>query len=182
MDYGPPRRDLLEELQRERLAATLAHAHDHSPFYRRAFDEAGVAPNDLRSLDDLCKFPFTTKADFRGNYPFGMFAVPMDRVARIHASSGSTGQPTVVGYTRSDIDTWARLMARSIHAAGGRPGMKVHIAYGYGLFTADSAPIMAPGAQLHSHRSLGSQTERRQLIRRGARDLMVTRATRRHPI
>ena len=144
MDYGPPRRDVLEELQRERLAATLAHAHDHSPFYRRAFDAAGVAPNDLHSLDDLRKFPFTTKADLRDNYPFGMFAVPMEKVARIHASSGTTGQPTVVGYTRSDIDTWARLMARSIHAAGGRPGMKVISLMAMACSPAASAPITAP--------------------------------------
>ena len=167
MDYGPPRRDTLDELQRERLAATLAHAHDHSPFYRRAFDEAGVAPRDLRSLDHLRKFPFTTKAHLRDNYPFGMFAVPMAKVARIHASSGTTGQPTVVGYTRSDIDTWARLMARSIHAAGGRPGMKVHIAYGYGLFTGGlGAHYGAEALGCTVIPVSGGQTERQvQLIR-----------------
>src|SRR5688572_21005727 len=167
MDYGPTRRDALDELQRERLAATLAHAHAHSPFYRRAFEAAGVAPHDLRSLEDLRKFPFTTKSNLRDNYPFGMFAVPMDKIARIHASSGTTGQPTVVGYTRSDIDTWARLMARSIHAAGGRPGMKVHIAYGYGLFTGGlGAHYGAEALGCTVIPVSGGQTERQvQLIR-----------------
>lgn len=128
-------RDALEALQLERLRATLAHAYAGNPHYRRDFDQAGVCPEDLRSLADLARFPFTTKADLRAAYPFGFFAVPMDRIARIHASSGTTGKPTVVGYTKGDIATWADLMARSIHAAGGRPGMKVHVAYGYGLFT-----------------------------------------------
>jgi phenylacetate-CoA ligase len=114
---------------------SLAHAYDNVPHYRAKFDAAGVRPSDLRSLRDLAKFPFTTKADLRDNYPFGMFAVPRERVARIHASSGTTGKPTVVGYTARDIDTWAGVMARSIRAAGGRPGDIVHIAYGYGLFT-----------------------------------------------
>jgi phenylacetate-CoA ligase len=135
MDYGPSTLAELRDLQLERLRATLAHAYAGSAHYRRKFDEAGVHPSGLRTLDDLASFPFTTKADLRDTYPFGMFAVPMEQVARIHASSGTTGKPTVVGYTREDIDIWARLMARSIHAAGGRPGMKVHVAYGYGLFT-----------------------------------------------
>jgi phenylacetate-CoA ligase len=135
MDYGPSNLADLRALQLERLRATFEHAYAGSRHYRQDFDAAGLAPADLRSLDDLVRFPFTTKADLRACYPFGMFAVPMDRVARIHASSGTTGKPTVVGYTREDIDTWAGLMARSIHAAGGRPGMKVHVAYGYGLFT-----------------------------------------------
>jgi len=125
----------MRALQRERLAATLRHAYANVPHYRSAFDAAGVTPEDFRDLADLARFPFTAKADLRANYPFGMFAVPEAEVARIHASSGTTGKPTVVGYTRADIDTWAGLMARSIRAAGGRPAMKVHIAYGYGLFT-----------------------------------------------
>jgi phenylacetate-CoA ligase len=128
-------RDEVIALQGERLAWTLRHAYEHVAHYRRAFDRAGVHPSDLRTIDDLSRFPFTTKNDLRDNYPFGMFAVPRDRVLRIHASSGTTGKPTVVGYTRHDIDLWADLMARSIRAAGGRPGMIVHVAYGYGLFT-----------------------------------------------
>jgi phenylacetate-CoA ligase len=125
----------LEELQLERLRETLHHAHEHVSHYRRAFAEAGVTPDDLRSLADLARFPFLTKADLRDNYPFGMFAVPREQVRRVHASSGTTGKPTVVGYTADDIDTWSELMARSIRAAGGRPGDLVHVAYGYGLFT-----------------------------------------------
>ena len=125
----------LASLQRERLSATLHHAYAHVPHYRRAFDAAGVHPGDFQHLRDLTRFPFTTKHDLRDNYPFGMFAVPREQVIRIHASSGTTGKPTVVGYTRRDIDTWAELMARSIQAAGGRPGMIVHVVYGYGLFT-----------------------------------------------
>ncbi len=125
----------LQALQLERLKATLAHAYRNSAHYRRAFDAAGVWPSDLNSLADLKRFPFTTKADLRDNYPFGFFAVPQEDVARVHASSGTTGKPTVVGYTKRDIETWAALVARSIRAAGGRPGMKVHISYGYGLFT-----------------------------------------------
>jgi len=125
----------LERLQLQRLQWSLAHAYENVPHYRRTFDAAGVRPGDLRSLGDLGRFPFTTKADLRENYPFGMFAVPMDRVVRVHASSGTTGKPTVVGYTAKDIDTWSHLMARSIRAAGARPGDKVHVAYGYGLFT-----------------------------------------------
>jgi phenylacetate-CoA ligase len=125
----------LRALQFGRLKASLAHAYAHNPNYRRKFDDAGVRPEDLSTLEDLARFPFTTKQDLREAYPFGFFAVPMDRVARIHASSGTTGKPTVVGYTREDIATWAGLVARSIQAAGGAPGMKVHVAYGYGLFT-----------------------------------------------
>src|SRR3954447_20281031 len=125
----------LEALQLERLRDTLARAYAHVPHYRRAFDAAGVTPDDLTSLADLAAFPFTTKADLRENYPFGMFAVPRQEVNRIHASSGTTGRPTVVGYTASDISDWADVMARSIRAAGGRRGDVLHVAYGYGLFT-----------------------------------------------
>ncbi len=128
-------RDEIAALQLERLQWTLQHAYDNVPTYRRKLDEAGVKPADLKRLEDLARFPFTTKQDLRENYPFGMFAVPRARIVRIHASSGTTGKPTVVGYTQADIDAWADLMARSIRAAGGRPGMKAHIAYGYGLFT-----------------------------------------------
>ncbi|MDB5710413.1 MAG: phenylacetate-CoA ligase [Sphingomonas bacterium] len=135
IDYGPANIADLRALQLERLRWSLGHAYDNSPHYRAAFDAAGVTPADLRSLDDLARFPFTTKADLRATYPFGMFAVPIEQVSRIHASSGTTGKPTVVGYTEEDIRIWSALVARSIHAAGGRPGMKVHIAYGYGLFT-----------------------------------------------
>jgi phenylacetate-CoA ligase len=125
----------LRDLQLRRLRATLRHAYDNVAFYRNSFDAAGVAPEDCRTLADLARFPFTTKADLRDNYPFGMFAVPEADIRRIHASSGTTGAPTVVGYTRADLDMWADLVARSIRAAGGRPGQKIHIAYGYGLFT-----------------------------------------------
>ncbi|UZI33274.1 phenylacetate--CoA ligase PaaK [Streptomyces sp. VB1] len=125
----------LEALQLERLRSTLRHAYDNVPFYRNAFDRAGLRPDDCRTLADLARFPFTVKADLRDNYPFGMFAVPEHEVRRIHASSGTTGRPTVVGYTERDLDTWADVVARSIRAAGGRPGHKVHVAYGYGLFT-----------------------------------------------
>jgi len=127
--------DELGALQLARLKATLRLAYANVPHYRRAFDAAGVAPDDCRSLDDLARFPFTVKSDLRDNYPFGLFAVPREQVVRIHASSGTTGKPTVVGYTRHDIDTWADVMARSIRAAGGRAGDIVHVAYGYGLFT-----------------------------------------------
>jgi phenylacetate-CoA ligase len=127
--------DELRSLQLDRLRWSLKHACDNVPHYRRSFEAAGVRPEDLRSLQDLSRFPFTTKADLRSNYPFGMFAVPRERVVRIHASSGTTGKPTVVGYTQRDIDTWSTLVARSIYAAGGRAGDLVHIAYGYGLFT-----------------------------------------------
>ncbi|HYN12377.1 MAG TPA: phenylacetate--CoA ligase PaaK [Burkholderiales bacterium] len=125
----------LRDLQLSRMQWSLRHAYDNVPHYRRKFDAAGVKPQDCRSLEDLAKFPFTTKADLRETYPFGLFAVPMDRIVRIHASSGTTGKPTVVGYTAKDIDTWTQVMARSIRAAGARPGDKVHVAYGYGLFT-----------------------------------------------
>jgi phenylacetate-CoA ligase len=114
---------------------SVQHAYDNVAHYRRAFDAKGVHPSDLKELADLARFPFTVKGDLRDNYPFGMLAVPRERVARIHASSGTTGKPTVVGYTLHDIDTWADLVARSIRAAGGRPGDMVHVAYGYGLFT-----------------------------------------------
>ncbi|WP_120966044.1 phenylacetate--CoA ligase PaaK [Comamonas sp. lk] len=128
-------RDEIEALQLQRLRWSLQHAYDHVPHYRQAFDAAGVHPADLKSLQDIARFPFTTKKDLRDNYPFGMFAVPRKQVARVHASSGTTGKPTVVGYTQNDINVWADLVARSIRAAGGRPGDMVHIAYGYGLFT-----------------------------------------------
>jgi phenylacetate-CoA ligase len=127
--------DELRELQLERLQWTLRHAYDNVPHYRQAFDAAGVHPEDCRELADLAKFPTTSKADLRDNYPFGMFAVPQEQVRRVHASSGTTGRPTVVGYTERDIDTWATVMARSIRAAGGRAGDRLHNAYGYGLFT-----------------------------------------------
>jgi len=125
----------LRSLQLERLKVSLKHAYENSPAYKTKFDEHGVKPDDLKSLSDLSKFPFTVKADLRQHYPFGFFATPMEDVARVHASSGTTGQPTVVGYTKNDIDMWSDVVARSIRAAGGRPGMKAHIAYGYGLFT-----------------------------------------------
>jgi phenylacetate-CoA ligase len=128
-------RDELQALQLERLRWSLKHAYENVPHYREAFDARGVHPDDCRSLADLARFPFTVKSDLRDNYPFGLFAVPKERVARLHASSGTTGKPTVVGYTLRDIDTWSDLVARSIRAAGGRPGDMVHVAYGYGLFT-----------------------------------------------
>ncbi|MFE5717396.1 phenylacetate--CoA ligase PaaK [Streptomyces erythrochromogenes] len=128
-------RDELAALQLTRLRATLHRAYERVPFYRQAFDKAGVHPDDCRSLSDLALFPLTTKADLRDQYPFGMFAVPRSEVRRIHASSGTTGRPTVVGYTDGDLSTWSDVVARSIRAAGGRPGQIVHIAYGYGLFT-----------------------------------------------
>lgn len=128
-------RDELQALQLQRLKWSLKHAYDNVPHYRRAFDEAGVHPDDLKTLADLAKFPFTEKKTLRDNYPFGLFAVPREQVVRVHASSGTTGKPTVVGYTQRDIDTWADVVARSIRAAGGRRGDMVHIAYGYGLFT-----------------------------------------------
>jgi len=128
-------RDEIQALQLERLQWTVKHAYDHVPHYRRAFDAQGVHPDDLRQLSDIAKFPFTAKQDLRDNYPFGLFAVPRERVARIHASSGTTGKPTVVGYTAQDIEHWANLVARSIRAAGGKPGDIIHVAYGYGLFT-----------------------------------------------
>ena len=144
-DLTPPReslesieiasRDEISALQLTRLQATLRRAYQNVPHYKRAFDAAGVHPDDCRTLGDLKRFPFTQKADLRDNYPFGLFAVPREKVARLHASSGTTGKATVVGYTRNDIEVWADLVARSIRASGGRPGMLCHVAYGYGLFT-----------------------------------------------
>ncbi|MFF3319767.1 phenylacetate--CoA ligase PaaK [Streptomyces sp. NPDC003035] len=125
----------LEALQLERLRATLRHAYENVAFYRQSFDRAGIRPEDCRSLADLALFPFTAKTDLRDHYPFGMFAVDQSQIRRIHASSGTTGRPTVVGYTQRDLDTWADVVARSLRAAGARPGHKVHVAYGYGLFT-----------------------------------------------
>src|SRR6476646_8723228 len=127
--------DELRALQLDRLRWSLGHAYAHVPHYRKAFDAAGVRPDEVDSLADLARFPFTAKADLRANYPFGMFAVPREQVVRVHASSGTTGKPTVVGYTQSDIDHWADLVARSLRAAGVRKGDMVHVAYGYGLFT-----------------------------------------------
>ena len=144
-DRTPPRESLepierasvdeLQALQLQRLQWSLRHAYDKVPHYRNAFDAVGAHPDDLAALSDLARFPLTSKHDLRENYPFGMFAVPREQISRIHASSGTTGRPTVVGYTAGDIDMWAHVMARSIRAAGGRPGDRAHIAYGYGLFT-----------------------------------------------
>lgn len=128
-------RDEIAALQLERMKSTLAHAYNNVPFYKQKFDEAGVHPDDLKSLSDLSKFPFTVKTDLRDNYPFGMFAVPREQVSRIHASSGTTGKPTVVGYTKNDIEMWSSVVARSLRAAGVRKGDILHNAYGYGLFT-----------------------------------------------
>ena len=128
-------RDEIAALQLERLQWSLRHAYDNSPVYKAKFEAQGVHPDDLKQLSDLAKFPFTVKQDMRDNYPFGLFAVPRERLARVHASSGTTGKPTVVGYTLNDIDVWAQVVARSIRASGGRPGDIVHVAYGYGLFT-----------------------------------------------
>ncbi|MFJ9599322.1 phenylacetate--CoA ligase PaaK [Streptomyces althioticus] len=127
--------DGLRALQLERLRNSLRHAYENVPFYRESFDQAGVHPDDCRSLSDLSRFPFTTKADLRAQYPYGMFAVPRERIRRLHASSGTTGRPTVVGYTENDLSMWADMVARSLRAAGARPGDIAHIAYGYGLFT-----------------------------------------------
>ena len=170
-------RDEIQALQLERMRWSLARAYGNVAHYRRKFDEAGVHPDDLKVLSDLAKFPFTVKTDLRDNYPFGMFAVPREQVVRIHASSGTTGKPTVVGYTEKDIDTWSNVMARSIRAAGGRPGDIVHVAYGYGLFTGGL------GAHYGAERlgctvvpMSGGQTEKQvQLIHDfGARIIMVT--------
>lgn len=128
-------RDEIEALQLQRLQWSLKHAYENVPHYKQAFDAAGVHPDDVKQLSDIAKFPFTTKQDLRDNYPFGMFAVPREKVSRVHASSGTTGKPTVVGYTARDLDNWASLVARSIRAAGGKAGDIVHVAYGYGLFT-----------------------------------------------
>ncbi|MEQ8443188.1 MAG: phenylacetate--CoA ligase PaaK [Alphaproteobacteria bacterium] len=127
--------DEIRDVQLQRLKSTLRHAYDRIPHYRNRFDEEGIRPEDLKELSDLSKFPFLVKDDLRANYPFGMFAYPTSELARVHASSGTTGKPTVVGYTRNDIDMWADMMARSLYASGARPGMKIHVAYGYGLFT-----------------------------------------------
>ncbi len=160
-------RDQLQSIQLQRLQSTLRHAYANNPTYKREFDAAQVHPSDLRSLHDLARFPFTTKAHLRDAYPFGFFSVPIDQVARIHASSGTTGKPTVVGYTKSDLSTWANLIARSIRAAGGRAGMKVHIAYGYGLFTGGlGAHYGAEAAGCVVIPMSGGQTEKQvQLIR-----------------
>jgi phenylacetate-CoA ligase len=128
-------RDEIAALQLQRMQWSLAHAYENVPHYKAAFDAKGVHPGDLKSLSDLSRFPFTTKLDLRDNYPFGLFATPRENVVRVHASSGTTGKPTVVGYTARDIETWSDLVARSIRASGGRPGDIVHISYGYGLFT-----------------------------------------------
>ena len=159
--------DELRQVQFERMRWSVRHAYEHVEHYRRSFDAQGVHPDDLRTIEDLGKFPFLTKQDFRTNYPFGLFAVPREQVMRIHASSGTTGKPTVVGYTANDIGMWAGLVARSIRAAGGRPGDVVHVAYGYGLFTGGL------GAHYGAERlgctvipMSGGQTERQvQLIR-----------------
>src|SRR3989440_6585390 len=144
-DFSPNRQDLnpieiasrdeISALQLRRMKWSLRHAYENVPHYKKSFDASGVHPDDLKDLSDLRKFPLASKDDLRANYPYGMFAVPMDKIVRIHASSGTTGKPTVVGYTKLDIRTWADVCARSIYASGGRPGMKIHNAYGYGLFT-----------------------------------------------
>ncbi|PRG87424.1 phenylacetate--CoA ligase PaaK [Burkholderia gladioli] len=168
-------RDELQALQLERLKWSLGHAYEHSPVYRRKFDEAGVHPDQLATLADLSRFPFTTKSDLRDNYPFGMFAVPQERISRIHASSGTTGKPTVVGYTARDIDTWANLVARSIRAAGARRGDKVHVSYGYGLFTGGlGAHYGAERAGLTVIPFGGGQTEKQvQLIQDFRPDIIM---------
>ena len=168
-------RDELIALQLERLKWSLAHAYENSPVYRRKFDEAGVHPNDVKTLADLARFPFTTKKDLRDNYPYGMFAVPHDQISRIHASSGTTGKPTVVGYTAKDIDTWANLVARSIRAAGARRGDKVHVSYGYGLFTGGlGAHYGAERAGLTVIPFGGGQTEKQvQLIQDFRPDIIM---------
>ena len=168
-------RDELAALQLTRLKWSLTHAYENSPVYRRKFDEVGANPSQLQSLADLARFPFTTKKDLRDNYPFGMFAVPQDRISRIHASSGTTGQPTVVGYTARDLDTWANLVARSVRAAGARRGDKVHISYGYGLFTGGlGAHYGAERAGLTVIPFGGGQTEKQvQLIRDFRPDIIM---------
>ncbi|WP_296663124.1 phenylacetate--CoA ligase PaaK [Paraburkholderia sp.] len=168
-------RDELATLQLERLKWSLNHAYENSPVYRRKFDEAGAHPSQLQSLADLARFPFTTKQDLRDSYPFGMFAVPQERISRIHASSGTTGKPTVVGYTARDIDTWANLVARSVRAAGARPGDKVHVSYGYGLFTGGlGAHYGAERAGLTVIPFGGGQTEKQvQLIQDFRPDIIM---------
>ncbi|MBP0595180.1 phenylacetate--CoA ligase [Paraburkholderia sp. LEh10] len=168
-------RDELATLQLERLKWSLTHAYENSPVYRRKFDEAGVHPSELKALSDLSRFPFTTKKDLRDNYPFGLFAVPQDQISRIHASSGTTGKPTVVGYTARDIDNWANLVARSIRAAGARRGDKVHVSYGYGLFTGGlGAHYGAERAGLTVIPFGGGQTEKQvQLIQDFRPDIIM---------
>ena len=169
--------DELRALQLERLKWTLRHAYENVPHYRKSFEAVGAHPDDLKSLADIARFPFTTKQDLRENYPFGMFAVPREKVVRIHASSGTTGKPTVVGYTQRDIDTWADLVARSIWAAGGRPGDIVHVAYGSGLFTGGlGAHYGAEKLGCSVVPMSGGQTEKQvQLIRDfGPHIIMVT--------
>jgi phenylacetate-CoA ligase len=168
-------RDELEALQLERLRSTLLHAYANNPNYTRKFDAAGVHPDHLRTLSDLARFPFTTKEDLRDAYPFGFFSVPREQVARIHASSGTTGKPTVVGYTRNDLANWGNLVARSIRAAGGRAGMKVHVAYGYGLFTGGlGAHYGAEAAGCTVIPMSGGQTEKQvQLICDFAPDIIM---------
>jgi len=170
-------RDELQALQLQRLQWSLTHAYENSPHYRKTFDAAGVHPRQLKSLADLAQFPLTTKADLRANYPFGMFAVPREQVVRIHASSGTTGKPTVVGYTKKDIDTWSDCVARSIRAAGARPGDICHVSYGYGLFTGGlGAHYGAERLGLTVVPFGGGQTERQvQLINDfGPQIIMVT--------
>jgi phenylacetate-CoA ligase len=167
--------DELRSVQLERLKWSVRHAYDNVEHYRRSFDAHGVHPDDLKRLEDLQRFPFLRKQDFRDNYPYGLFAVPLSKIARLHASSGTTGKPTVVGYTANDISNWADLVARSIQAAGGRPGDKVHVAYGYGLFTGGL------GAHYGAERlgctvipMSGGQTEKQvQLIRDFAPDIIM---------
>lgn len=168
-------RDELAALQIERLKWSLKHAYENSPVYRRKFEEADVHPAELKTLADLSRFPFTTKKDLRDNYPFGLFAVPQDRITRIHASSGTTGKPTVVGYTARDIDTWANVVARSIRAAGARPGDKVQVSYGYGLFTGGlGAHYGAERAGLTVIPFGGGQTEKQvQFIRDFRPDIIM---------
>jgi phenylacetate-CoA ligase len=167
--------DELRALQFKRLQGTLRHAYRNSPAYRAKFDAAGVHPDDLHNLSDLRKFPFTTKADLRDAYPFGMFAVPRRQCVRLHASSGTTGKPTVVGYTKNDIETWSHVMARSIRAAGARPGDLVHVSYGYGLFTGGlGAHYGAEKLGLTVVPFGGGQTERQvQLIRDFRPDIIM---------
>jgi phenylacetate-CoA ligase len=168
-------RDELVSLQLSRLRWSLRHAYDKVAHYRQAFDRAGVHPDDLKTLEDLARFPFTAKDDLRANYPFGMFAVPREQVVRVHASSGTTGKPTVVGYTQNDVDTWATVMARSIRAAGGRRGDVVHVAYGYGLFTGGlGAHYGAEKLGCTVIPMSGGQTERQvQLIRDFRPDIIM---------
>jgi phenylacetate-CoA ligase len=167
--------DELRSLQLKRLKATLHHAYAYSPVYRAKFDAAGIHPDECKSLADLSKFPFTAKSDLRDSYPFGMFAVPQSQVVRIHASSGTTGKPTVVGYTANDVAMWAECVSRSIRAAGARPGDKVHISYGYGLFTGGlGAHYGAEHLGLTVIPFGGGQTERQvQLLKDFAPDIIM---------